>query len=114
MLELRDERISPLMVKPKDLGVASGTVREMAGFPAEHRAKEAELVKRIVNNDIRGGHRDWVVINAALLLYAGGKGSSIAACVPLAQQTLDSGAAARKLAELATDGEPAVAASAKL
>jgi anthranilate phosphoribosyltransferase len=101
VLELRDERISPLMVKPKDLGVAPGTVREMAGFPAEHRAKEAELVKRIVNNEIRGGHRDWVVINAALLLYAGGKGSSIAACVPIAQQMLDSGAAAKKLKELA-------------
>jgi anthranilate phosphoribosyltransferase len=101
MLELRDERITPLMVKPKDLGVALGTVREMAGFPAEHRVKEAEFAKRLLKGEIRGGPRDWVVINAASLLYAGGKRPSIAACVPIAQQALDSGAAAKKLADLA-------------
>jgi anthranilate phosphoribosyltransferase len=59
------------------------------------------LLRRILTNEIRGPHRDWVVQNAALLLYAAGVTPSISAAVPIAQQIIDSGASATKLAELA-------------
>ncbi|MFO0731713.1 MAG: hypothetical protein U0361_12140 [Nitrospiraceae bacterium] len=48
------------------------TFKEMAGFPAEHRAKEVDLIKRLLSNQIQGGPRDWVLLNAAMLLYAAG------------------------------------------
>jgi len=35
-----------------------------------------------------------------VLLYAAGKGTSMAACVPIARRALEEGAAARKLEEL--------------
>jgi len=103
VLELRDERIVPLSIAPKDVGLALGASREMAGFPPEQRDKEAELLKRILHNQLQGGARDWVLLNAALLLYAAGKGSSIAACIPLARRAIDEGAAARKLEELSQE-----------
>jgi anthranilate phosphoribosyltransferase len=73
----------------------------MAGYPPAQLEQEAALLTRILQNQMHGGQRDWVVLNAAMLLYAAGKASSISAGVPLAQQTLDSGAAAQKLSELA-------------
>jgi anthranilate phosphoribosyltransferase len=100
VLELRDERITPLTLAPKDAGLALSTSREMAGFPSEHREKEADLLRRILHNQISGGRRDWVLLNAGLLLYAGGKGASVGDCVSLARRALDEGAAARKLEEL--------------
>ena len=100
VLELRDERITPLTLAPKDAGLTLGTSREMAGFPPEQREKEADLLRRILHNQVQGGQRDWVLLNAALLLYAAGKAGSLADCVPLARRTIEDGAAARKLEAL--------------
>ncbi|MGE3977185.1 MAG: anthranilate phosphoribosyltransferase [Nitrospira sp.] len=100
VLELRDERITPLGVAPKDFGLAFAPSREMAGFPPDQREKEADLLRRILQNQVQGGPRDWVLMNAAMLLYAAGKGASLSACFPAVRAALDSGAAARKLDEL--------------
>ena len=100
VLELRDERITPLTLAPKDAGLTLGTSREMAGFPPEQREKESDLLRRILHNQIQGGQRDWVLLNAALLLYAAGKGHSLTDCVPLARRAIEDGAAARKLEAL--------------
>jgi anthranilate phosphoribosyltransferase len=100
LLELRDERITPTTFHPKDAGLGLGSFREMAGFPKEQRAKEADLVTRLLKNEIQGGPKDWVLLNAATLLYAAGKGASIAACVAPARHAVESGAAAAKLATL--------------
>lgn len=100
MLELRDERITPLTLAPKDAGLALGASREMAGFPPDQREKEADLLRRILHGQVQGGPRDWVLLNAAMLLYAAGKESSLATCMPLARRAIDEGTAVRKLEEL--------------
>jgi anthranilate phosphoribosyltransferase len=100
VLELRDERITPLGVSPRDFGMGFGSSKEMAGFPPDQREKEAELLRRIVQNQVHGGQKEWVLMNAALLLYAAGKGPSLAACLPTARAAVEGGAAARKLDEL--------------
>lgn len=100
VLELRDERITPLTIAPKDVGLTLGTSREMAGFPPDQREKEADLIRRILHNQVQGGPKDWVVLNASLLLYAAGKGPSLAACAPMARRAVEEGAASRKLEEL--------------
>ncbi len=102
VLELRDERICPLNLRPKDVGVPSGHFRDMAGFARSALSQEATLLRRILRNEVQGAPRNWVVMNAALLLYAVGKAPSISAAVPAATRALDSGAAARKLDELAS------------
>jgi anthranilate phosphoribosyltransferase len=102
-LELRDDRITPLSFASKDVEMPLGTQRDMAGFPSNQRGKEAELLRRILHNQIQGGPCNWVLINAALILYAAGKGTTWASCVPLARRALEEGAAARKLEELAQE-----------
>jgi anthranilate phosphoribosyltransferase len=100
VLEIRDERITPLGVAAKDFGFAFAPSREMAGFPPDQREREADLIRRILRNQVPGGPRDWVLMNAALLLYAAGKGASLSACFPAARAALEGGTAARKLDEL--------------
>lgn len=101
VLELRDERITPLTLAPKDAGLTLGTSRAMAGYPPEQREKETDLLRRILHNQVAGGQRDWVLLNAGLLLYAGGRGASLAECTSLARRALENGAGARKLEALA-------------
>jgi len=101
LLELKDERIVPFTFQPKDAGLTMATFREMAGFPAEQREREADLIKRLLANEVQGGQRDWVLLNAAMLLYAAGKGPSITGSLATARRTLESGQARAKLAELA-------------
>ncbi|MSQ77310.1 MAG: anthranilate phosphoribosyltransferase [Nitrospiraceae bacterium] len=105
VLELRGDRITPLMLHPKDADVPLGTHQPMAGFPPGQTDREADLLRKILSNQVRGGQRDWVLLNAALFLYAAGKAVSVQAGAKLAQQALDSGAAARKLNELAVAKE---------
>jgi anthranilate phosphoribosyltransferase len=107
VLELRNERITPLGVGPKDFGLAVGVSRDMAGFPPAQRDKEAELLRRILQHQVQGGPKDWVLMNAAMLLYAAGKGDSLAACYPLAKAAVERGEAARKLAELTRESDAA-------
>lgn len=100
VLELRNERITPLGVAPKDFGLPFGSSREMAGFLSGQRDKEADLLRRILLHHVQGGPKEWVLMNAAMLLYAAGKGESLSACYPVANAAVEGGAAARKLEEL--------------
>ena len=61
---------------------------------------EIELIAKILGNEVKGSKRDWVLMNAAMILYAGGKAPSIRTAFPLAQDALASGAAKKKLEEL--------------
>ena len=70
--------------------------------PQEVPVREADMIQRVLHNQVRDRFRDWVVYNAAMFLYAAGRAHSIAEGVPLAQRSLESGAAAQKLAELAS------------
>ena len=100
VLELRNERIIPLSFSSKDAGLPPGASRDMAGFPTDQRDKEADLLRRILHNQLQGGPCNWVLMNAALILYAAGKGATWASCIPLARRALEEGTAARKFEEL--------------
>ena len=106
VLEIRDERLIPLTIHPKDVGLPLRSFREMAGFSPSMVHREAALLRDVLRNEVRGGQQDWVILNAAMLLYAAGKASTFAAGVPFAREALESGAAAQKLSELASTDRP--------
>jgi len=111
LLDLNDQRVLPLMLQPKDVGLQPWTFREMAGFAPGQIDQEATLLRRILRNEVRGGPRDWVIQNAAMLLHAAGVTPSISAAIPLAQRSIESGTAARKLQELTAARQEVAAAS---
>lgn len=100
LLELKEERITPFTFQPKDAGFAMASFREMAGFSVEQREREADLIKRLLANEMQGGQRDWILLNAAMLLYAAGKGTSILGNIESARRALESGQAKAKLDQL--------------
>lgn len=97
-IELRDDRITPMTLQPKDFGMTVERVEDLASPGLDG---EAALIRKILSNDLRGGRQDWVVMNAAAILYVGGKFPSLRAAVPPARETLKSGAAMKKLLEVA-------------
>ena len=104
MRELRDNRVVPVHLKPQDVRLPLGSFQNMA-IPQPSATislpmQEALIIAKILHNEIKDRIKDWAIYNAALLLYAAGQAPSIAAGVPLAQQTLESGAAAKKLKAL--------------
>jgi len=106
MRELRDDRVVPVHLKPKDVHLPLGSFQNMAipqpSSTLSLPAQEASLITKIVTNQISDRLKDWAVYNAAMLLYAAGQSHSIAAGVPLAHKSIESGRAARKLTELTT------------
>ena len=113
MRELRDNRVTPITLKPADVRLPMGSFQHMAissQAPNDIPAEEADTIHRVLHNQgsgqARDRFRDWVVYNAAMFLYAAGRVHSIAEGVPLAQRSLESGAAAQKLADLASTMNP--------
>ena len=96
-IELRDDRITPLTLQPKDLGMAMARLEELA-LPSE--PEETELIQKLLAHEVKGVPRDWLLMNASAILYTAGRAPSLRAASSLAQETLDSGAAKKKLAEL--------------
>ena len=56
----------------------------------------------IIIQEEKGAKRDIVLLNAGATLYVGGVAESIAEGVKLAAETIDTGAAYKKLEELVT------------
>jgi len=96
-IELREDRITPLTLQPKDFDLPFERIEHLASPGVDG---EAELITKILGNTVKGSQRDWALMNAAMILYAGGKAASLRAALPLAQEALSSGAAKKKLQEL--------------
>ncbi|GKS56783.1 anthranilate phosphoribosyltransferase [Nitrospira sp.] len=97
--ELRDRDGHPMRItfQPKDAGLPLGTTRDMAGFSPKERNKEAALLLRILQGELKGQARNWITLNAGMLLYAARVAASIPEGVRAAQTAIDSGAVMRKL-----------------
>ncbi len=89
----------------------TASILSLENFPLQPAALEdllgsdkfqnAEITRKILRGEERGPKRDAVLINAGAGLFVAGKVKSLAAGWDLAGETIDSGAAKSKLAELA-------------
>ncbi|MFZ0828211.1 MAG: anthranilate phosphoribosyltransferase [Verrucomicrobiia bacterium] len=73
---------------------------KLADLLGGDRHTNAEIVRRILGNQERGPKRDAVLLNAAAALFVAGKTKSLVEGWTLAEEVIDSGKAAAKLAEL--------------
>src|SRR5690606_37152960 len=74
---------------PEDVGLRRAPLSEILGGDL---ATKVAITKAVLQGE-RGPKRDVVVLNAAAGLYAGGVVDSIAAGVPLAEESIDTGKA---------------------
>ena len=94
--EIRDGAVTTFTITPEQFGYTRCSKEELAGgTPAEN----AEITKAIVNGTEKGPKRQAVCMNAGAALYIAGKAESLEAGVRKAEDLIDSGAAAAKLAE---------------
>lgn len=97
--ELKDGKITTYEIAPEDFGLERCTLEEIkTGLPEEN----AHTIRGVFAGAITGPRRDAIVLNAAGALVVGGKAAGFAEGIALAQQLIDSNAAAEKLQQLCT------------
>jgi anthranilate phosphoribosyltransferase len=93
IVEIDNGSFKKYEITPEQFGLKRCDKSELVGgTPAEN----AEITKAILKGE-KGAKRDAVVMNAGAALYVAGKADSFENGVRLAEQTIDSGAAYKKL-----------------
>jgi len=95
--ESREGSVRSYEVEPEEFGMTRATLQEIAGGDAP---ENAAIIRAVLDGE-KSPRRDVVLLNAAAALVAAGKADRIAESIPIAAQSIDSGAAAGKLAALA-------------
>jgi anthranilate phosphoribosyltransferase len=95
--ECRDGTVSTFYVHPSDFGLPKATTADLRGGDAK---ANAEIVRGVLSG-ARGACRDIVLLNAAAGLFVSGKATSVGEGISLATAAIDSGAARKKLDEMA-------------
>ena len=94
--EVTQERVRQWEIRPEELGVSSCPLEAIC---ASDPVRNAQLLRAVLGGQERGPLRDFVIINAAAAVLAGGAVSSLREGMAMAGQAIDSGAALRKLDE---------------
>lgn len=95
--EVKDGTVERFAMVPEDLGLPRHAEAEIAGGDAERNAR----ILRDVLSGQRGGPRDAVLANAAAALVCAEAAKDLRDGVRLAEESIDGGGAAEKLARLA-------------
>jgi len=94
--EARDGKVRSYEVDPEDFGMPRATLADLSGGDA---TENAAIVREVLSGK-QSARRDVVVLNSAAALVAAGRADHLADAIPLAAKSIDSGAAAAKLAAL--------------
>jgi anthranilate phosphoribosyltransferase len=100
--EARDGSVRTYEIDPEEFGMKRATLADISGGDAE---ENAAIVREVLSGK-KSARRDVVVLNSAAALVAAGRADHLAEGVPLAAKSIDSGAAAAKLASLASFTKP--------
>ena len=94
--EVRNGDIRLYDVKPEDFDLRSAPISDIQGGDTK---ANADIIRRILDGE-RSARRDVVLLNAAAALVVADRADSISQAIPLAADSLDSGAARKKLQAL--------------
>lgn len=95
--ELRDGALRVYQVTPEELGLARCGIDAIKSLGPQGNA---ELTRQIFAGTHGGAARDAILLNSAGALVVGGMADSLREGVQLARELIDSGAVARKLAQV--------------
>jgi len=91
--EATGEALKDYEIAPEDFGIPRSKAGELAGGDA---ADNVKIVRDILAGK-KGAKRDIVLLNAGCAIYAADKAATIAKGIKLAEESIDSGQAAKKL-----------------
>jgi anthranilate phosphoribosyltransferase len=94
--EVRDGKVRGYEVTPEDFGLKRATLQDIAGGDA---ATNAGIIRDILRGK-KSPKRDVVLLNSAAALVAAARADHLADALPIAADSLDSGAAMHKLEAL--------------
>ena len=94
--EAHEGTVKSYEVEPEEFGMKRAPLQEIAGGDAQ---QNAAIIRAILAGE-KSARRDVVVLNAAAALAAANRAQHIAEAIPLAEKSIDSGAAAKKLESL--------------
>jgi anthranilate phosphoribosyltransferase len=96
--EARDGIVRTYEVEPEEFGMKRATLDDISGGDA---AENAAIICEVLSGT-KSPRRDVVLLNSAAALVAAGRADRLADGIPLAVESIDSGAAAAKLGALAS------------
>jgi anthranilate phosphoribosyltransferase len=99
--ELREDGVQSYEITPEQFGMKRAPIEELVGGDA---GANAAIIREILRGE-KSARRHVTVLNAAAALLAGGKANHLSAALPLAERSIDSGAAERKLDHLIEFGQ---------
>ena len=94
--ELKDGVVREYTVQPQDFGLKASALNDIQVANGD----EAKAMLQAVMNNQQGAARDIVLLNAGAAIYVSGIAASLAEGVKKAAETIASGAAKQKLAQL--------------
>jgi anthranilate phosphoribosyltransferase len=97
VFEIRDGKVERRTLEPADFAVHPAPPNALKGGD---KARNLEIAAAVLAGE-RGPHRDIVLVNAAAALVAAGKVETFLEGMAIGTVSIDSGAARRKVAELA-------------
>jgi anthranilate phosphoribosyltransferase len=95
--EARAGLVKTYEVDPEEFGMKRSSLADIAGGDA---AENAAIIRDVLGGE-KSPRRDVVLLNSAAALVAAGRAHHLAEAVPIAEKSIDSGAAAGKLEALA-------------
>ncbi|XRO76266.1 anthranilate phosphoribosyltransferase [Methanocaldococcus sp. 10A] len=95
--ELKNGEIKTYYIEPEDFGIKKAKLEDIRGGDAEENAK---IIRAIFEGKEVGAKRDIVVLNAAYALYIAEEAKNVEEGIKLAEKSIDSGKALKKLEEL--------------
>ncbi|WP_255197224.1 anthranilate phosphoribosyltransferase [Halorarius litoreus] len=96
--------IEEYTLTPADLALERAPIEAVAGGTPEANAAD---LRGIVTGEVGGAKRDIILANAGAAIYVAGEAETLVEGVERAREAIDSGAAARKLADLCEDASDA-------
>lgn len=95
--ELAEGRVREYVVKPEELGVASGAAGDLRGGEPEYNAR---IILDVLEGRRDDGARAAILLNAAAAIHVADRAPSLKEAVTLAAEAVDSGAARDALERL--------------
>ncbi|WP_456415978.1 anthranilate phosphoribosyltransferase [Methanocaldococcus sp.] len=95
--ELKNGKIRSYYIEPEDFGIKRSKLEDIKGGDAKENAK---IIRNILEGEETGAKRDIVVLNSAFALYISEVANDVEEGIKLAEKSIDSGKALKKLEDL--------------